>query len=229
MRISTRLLAATATALLVGAIVALSASVAYGADPPDIPITTVVRGEPGSVHVLETEAVDPGQDCKVTATGRNGESRHPNSDLLISSGKDSVVVPDVEHTSNFTTTAAGTLTTGDMLTVAIRLGADGKFSGGVTVSLDCTPPPPPTTTVTVPPPPPVVTTTTAPPTVTTLPPPPVTTTPPPACDPATDPACHHLPDTGPGKYVGAAAWTALGMIFAGTLIGLIVGQRRRRA
>jgi hypothetical protein len=111
----------------------------------EIPLDTVVRGEPGSVHQLTSVPVaagDVGRECTVAAEGINNESVHPNSDLLVRSGNSEVVIPDVERAPNVRTEASGTLVLGSEVSVAVRLGADGVFSGGgVVMTLDCPEPP----------------------------------------------------------------------------------------
>jgi hypothetical protein len=112
----------------------------------EIPVGTVVEGAPGTVHLLATVPVDGddvGRECGVVAQGVNNESVHPNSDLLVRSGGDEVVVPDVERAPNARTEATGTLTLGSEVSVFVQLGPDGVFSGGLVVTLDCLLPPPP--------------------------------------------------------------------------------------
>jgi hypothetical protein len=112
----------------------------------EIPVGTVVEGAPGTVHLLATvpvDADDVGRECGVVAQGVNNESVHPNSDLLVRSGGDEVVVPDVERAPNARTEATGTLTLASEVSVFVRLGPDGVFSGGLVVTLDCPLPPPP--------------------------------------------------------------------------------------
>ena len=107
--------------------------------------------EPGSVHLVNTTDVPAalvGGTCTVEATGANNESVHPNSDILIASGESATVIADVEReagASNIPGDSA--LTLGDSVTVSVRLGPDGLFSGGtLVVDFTCTPPPPPSTT-----------------------------------------------------------------------------------
>jgi len=123
---------------------------AFGADgstPPDfsmtIPATTVERGDPGTVHLLTTSNVPAdlvGQECSATAVAANNESVHPNSDLIVASGASQVVARDVEAAPGGSTTASGTVTLGTTVTVSVRLGPDGTFSGGGSVNFVCTPP-----------------------------------------------------------------------------------------
>jgi hypothetical protein len=135
---------------LLGVLLGLAGSAsAFGADeptPPDmsvtIPATTVVRGAPGTVHVLATKDVPAdlvGQQCSVTGVGANNESVHPETDLIVASGGSQVVVPDVEATPGGSTTASGTVTLGTTVTLSVQLGPDGAFSGGGSVNFVCTP------------------------------------------------------------------------------------------
>jgi hypothetical protein len=112
----------------------------------EIPIDTVARGAPGTVHVLTTTPVAPedvGRECAVAAEGTNNESVHPNTDLLVRSDTGEVVLADVERAPNVRTEATDTHTVGTEISVAVRLGPDGVFSGGLVVDLDCPPPLPP--------------------------------------------------------------------------------------
>jgi hypothetical protein len=112
-------------------------------DSIDIEIPdAVVRGAPGSVHVLRTVPVAPqaaGRVCAVAAQGINNDSVHPNSDLLVRSDASEVVIPDVERAPSVRTEATGPLTLGSQISVAVRLGPDEVFSGGLVVELDCAP------------------------------------------------------------------------------------------
>jgi LPXTG-motif cell wall-anchored protein len=117
----------------------------------EIPLDTVVRGEPGSEHLLATESIAPedaGRECRVAAEGVNNESIHPNTDLLVRSGGSEVVVPDVEREPDVRTEAAGTIVLGTDVSVFVRLGPDGVFSGGLVVTIECAPAPTTTTTTT---------------------------------------------------------------------------------
>ena len=136
---------------------------------PDITVDQRVpatgHAAPGSVHLVATENVDPelvGSTCDVNVNLANNQSTHPNSDLIISSGSSTVVALDVERDADaIIDTTPGTITLeADTVTVSVRLGPDGLFSGGFTISFACTPPPPPPTTA----PPTTVTPTTLTPT-----------------------------------------------------------------
>ncbi len=145
-----------------GATTALGADGASDVAPSlSFPLTTVVYGDPGTVHEVTSSDVPAaltGQECTVSVTADNNESVHPGSDLIVTSGSDEVTVPDVERTAGGTTTAGGPLTLGTTITVAVQLGADGVFSAGGTVDLVCVAPATVTTSssTTTPAPPPEV-------------------------------------------------------------------------
>ncbi len=191
---------------------------------PDIMVDQVVRGAPGSVHLVATEAVDPdevGSACDVVVTGGNNQSVHPDTDLLINSGTDQVIAPNVEADADGVIDTEGTLVLGDTIEVFVRLGADGVFSGGFTISISCQAPP-------------VTTTTAAPPTTASQ----VTTT---TTDSSTSVAVAGiseepgasggttsgtLPRTG-SSVPGAPLAIAIGAVVAG--VALLVGPGARRA
>jgi hypothetical protein len=105
-----------------------------------IPISTVVRDDPGTVHVLATQAVPAewqGTACTVSSTSENQSSVHPGSNLTITSGSDSVVLLDVEAVPGGTVTASGTLTLDADIVVSLQLGPDGVFSAGLIVTITC--------------------------------------------------------------------------------------------
>ena len=149
-----RLVAVVASAVVVAG---LGSAAGWAQEPPliEIPIDTVVEGAPGSEHQVATAAVAPedqGRECTVAAEGVNNESRHPDTDLLVRSGGGEVVAPDVEREPEAHTEASGTLVLGSEVTVFVRLGSDGIFSGGMVVTVECAPPATSTTTaVTTPP------------------------------------------------------------------------------
>jgi hypothetical protein len=119
---------------------------------PQVVLSETIRDAPGSVHLAATLTVDPalvGGTCEVEVIGENNQSVHPNSDVLIASGNE-VIAADVERAAGSVTTPAGTLELDDTITVRVRLGSDGVFSGGLlSVNFACTPPPPPPTTAPV--------------------------------------------------------------------------------
>lgn len=131
------ILAATAVLSLVSGSV-----VAEGAASINIPIDTIVRGDPGSQHLLATEPIAEefqGRSCKLTATSQNQGSVHPDNDLIVASDGNQVVLENVERTPGATTVADGNLTLGPNVTVTLELGPDGVFSAGINVNLDCQP------------------------------------------------------------------------------------------
>ena len=100
-----------------------------------IPPISVVNGEEGEVHLLWTEPVaadDVGKVCEIVLTRENNESVREGTDLIIESGTTSMVAENVEHDTapeSFT----GTLTLGPTITVSVRLGPEGAYSGGADV------------------------------------------------------------------------------------------------
>jgi hypothetical protein len=133
-------------AMLIGAMPALAATVDIS-----IPVDTIVRGPAGSEHVLavvEVPLESRAETCQATAVARNQDSQHPDSDLRISSGVNSVAILDVENTANGTVFGGGLITLSDTITVTLTLGPDRVFSGGLRVEIDCPPFNPPSTTTT---------------------------------------------------------------------------------
>jgi hypothetical protein len=125
----------------------LGSAPAWAQDPTviEIPLSTVVEGAPGSEHLLATAPVAPadvGRECSVVVEGVNNESVHPDTDVLVRSGTSEVVAPDVEREPNAVTEATGTLVLGSEVSVFVRLGPDGVFSGGLVVTAECVPAPP---------------------------------------------------------------------------------------
>jgi hypothetical protein len=126
--------------------------VAHAQEPPliTIPVDTAAYGAPGSEQSIAAQDVPgdlQGKTCMLKAEAKNNESVHPNSDLLVRSGGGEVTIPDVERASNIITDASGPLTLGKTVTVSVRFGPDlvyfggeahGVFSGGGTVTIDCT-------------------------------------------------------------------------------------------
>jgi hypothetical protein len=137
-----------------GGLLLLCTAPAAAQSLPDITVDQRVpatgRAAPGSVHLVGSDDVDPalvGGTCDVNVNLANNQSVHPNSDLLITSGSNTVVALDVERDADaiIDTTPGLLLLEDDTITVSVRLGPDGLFSGGFTISFACTPPPPPTT------------------------------------------------------------------------------------
>jgi hypothetical protein len=116
------------------------ASPASAVDDIVIPIDTIVRGDEGDVEVVATVAVDPelvGDTCSAELTDSNNESTHPNNDLIVTSGSWNETIPDVESEANSTQVVAGEIILGETVVVEVRLGPDGVFSGGLTLTFDC--------------------------------------------------------------------------------------------
>ncbi len=157
--------------LLVAALVALYLLVAateVRADTLDVPVDTVYRGDPGDLIHVATIPATPGVECTAVLEGRNNESVHPDSDILVAS----IVFADVEDGA-FSSAGLGFTATGP-IPVAVRLGGDGVFSAGFLLEVTCNPP---TTTTTAPEPSETTTTTDGP--TTSTPPATTTTSPPP--------------------------------------------------
>lgn len=155
---------------LAASIVLVGASVAYGQETTpqgmtvEIPIETTLRGDPGELFAVGEAPAAVGVQCVAELEGRNNESVHPDSDILV----EPITFTDVE---NGTFQAAGlTFISDGTNQVFVRLGADGVFSAGFLLEVTCNPPNETTTTV------PGVTTTTVS-TSTTPPTTAVTTTP----------------------------------------------------
>jgi hypothetical protein len=153
-RTTTRIRTLAAATIGVAGVMAVSAGV-VGAQESSEDVTlsysldTVVFAPEGTVQELvSTDIADDlvGQECMVTLTSENNESVHPDNDLIITSGTDEVVVPDVEAESFEILTADETLVLGPTLTVSVRLGPDGVLSEGGLLELACVEPDVVTTT-----------------------------------------------------------------------------------
>lgn len=102
----------------------------------EIPLDTIVRGDPGSEHLLGSAEVPAdlrGETCPVAAIAENQSSVHPGNDLLVATDGDSIVLENVERAPGVTTVAEDQLTFGSTLTVTLILGEDGVFSAGMVV------------------------------------------------------------------------------------------------
>ncbi len=157
----------------------IAAAVLYGpavwAQDVELPIDTIIKNTPGSVHHIATIVSTAGKECVAELTFENDPHEEPSIHL----GNDILVGPvtftDVE---NGMFQAAGlTFTTTGPIDVAVRLGEDGVFSGGFTLEVTCNPPNTTTTvsatSTTTSSAAPSTTTSTPPVTPTTLSPPPV--------------------------------------------------------
>lgn len=122
-------------------------TVALGATTIVVPINSEFEGDNDSVHqfgeALVVEASLVGAQCTAFVDTENQESVHPDSDIIVESGGTQVVVPDVERDSFLVIHGEGILTLGDTVTVSVRLGEDGEFSGGLTLTINCDLPPVP--------------------------------------------------------------------------------------
>lgn len=116
----------------------------------EIPLDTIVRGDPGSEHLLGSAEVPAdlrGETCPVAAIAENQSSVHPGNDLLVATDGDSIVLENVERAPGVTTVAEDQLTFGSTLTVTLILGEDGVFSAGMVVKFCDVPVTTTTTTV----------------------------------------------------------------------------------
>jgi hypothetical protein len=134
-------------AVLVAMAFVSSPAGAQGETVLQIPVDTIVRGDPGSEHLLAEGPIAPGdvgKECGVVVEGINNESPHPDTNLIVRSGGGEVVASDVEREPNAITEASGTLVLGSEVSVFVELGPDGVFSGGLVVTIECgeVPPPP---------------------------------------------------------------------------------------
>lgn len=221
LRFLTETLIVAALLLLAAVVIASPANAQEQTTVASVALTSRIpetgRTAPDSVHVVSTTAVaaaDVNGTCDVNVTGANNESVHPNSDIIVTSAN-TVTVHDVEREAGASNLPAdGTLQLGDTVTVSVRLGEDGVFSGGtLVVDFACTSPPPPTTTTTVAP------TTTTTPTATTVPP---------KCvdNPATENDECNLPRT--GGIPRGPALIAFGALVLGTFLASVHRTRSAR-
>ena len=101
-----------------------------------IPLDTVVRGDPGSVHVLAEVAAPVGKvGMRCSVQSANNRSVHPDTNLVVSSGMSTVTLFDVERERHGTTDGDASLTMANAVRVEVQLGGDGVFSGGLSVGL----------------------------------------------------------------------------------------------
>lgn len=110
--------------------------------PITLPVTTWGQGQPGSEKIMSTTDV-PNGEYKVHIKSMNQESVHPGTDMIVRSGNDQVEVKDVESEAFKEATADGTLDVQDgKVSLVVRIGEDGGFSGGMKVTLTKVTPPP---------------------------------------------------------------------------------------
>lgn len=140
----------TGTAVALGSLLVM-APTALAEPEIVIPIDRIVTGGLGSTVVIgeaEVEQEFRNTECIATAVVRNGESTHPNNDLIISSNGNTVVIPDIEGEAFDTSEYKLPIVLGNTVTVSIRFGSDEFFSGGIDVEFDCTQNIPDSTTAT---------------------------------------------------------------------------------
>ncbi len=123
--------------IFLGALLLFVAAAAWAQDV-DLPIDTIIKDAPGSIHHIAVIPAEPGIVCTAELTFGNNPaeepSTHPNNDILVGP----VTFTDVE---NGMFKAAGLpFTTTGPIDVAVRLGGDGVFSGGFTLEVTCNPP-----------------------------------------------------------------------------------------
>jgi hypothetical protein len=219
-------LASTCLTLIVAGPAALAQSLELA-----IPINTVAHAS----GVLATEPVPAalqGATCQVSATAQNQSSVHPNSNLIVTSGSDSITLLDVEREPGAVTTTDESLTLGSDITVTLEIGPDGIFSGGMTLLASCQPSSP-TPTETETPTPTVTPTETPSPTPSESPSGTVTHTSTPTDGPPTvEPSTVTPPGTGGLAFTGPGAmWSLLlgSVALLVTGFGLLrAGYKRRR-
>ena len=139
----------------------------------------IVSGGEGEIRLLGEVTVAPelvGATCTGRAETANQDSVHPNNDMIITTGTTQAEIPDFESAPFKVTPLTGTVVLGPTVRFEVRLGPTFVSSGGVVVTLDCTPVGPPTTP--------------APP---TTPPPDPPTTPAPVAPPTHDRAVRQVP------------------------------------
>lgn len=132
--------------------VGLSAG-AIGAADNALPVSwsydTGAFGDPGTQLVLGSASVPAGEaglSCDVVIDIGNNESIHPDSDVTVSTGSDSVVFPNTEGQRGDPGPVTEKMVLGDTITVTLTFGADGVFSGSGSVDLGaCVSPEPPVT------------------------------------------------------------------------------------
>ncbi len=202
----------------------IAAAVLYGpavwAQDVEIPIDTILRGDPGDIIPIASIPADAGVECVVVLTFTNpGEepSIHPGNDILVGP----LTFTNVEG-GLFAAVGHWHLTTTGPIDVAVRLGVDGVFSAGFTLEITCNPP---TTTTTTTPSTPSTTTSPGPVTTTT----PTVTVPPVTPTTLSPPPVGPVPAGGGGCADGACdgfslslwqTWLGIGVLWA-LLAGLI--------
>jgi len=117
------------------------ASPALAAEPTlSFPTEDTAGGPVGSTLTLRTADVEDqfvGIECDASVEILNQGSSHPNNDLIITSGGNSVEVADIEGETFSDEIFVLPIVLGETVSVAIRFGGDGFFSGGFIIDFDC--------------------------------------------------------------------------------------------
>jgi hypothetical protein len=159
-------------AALVAAFLVAVPALADEAVSVDIPINTVLHGDPGELIEVAVVQTGPGLECTGGVDPTNNRSEREDTDVVFVSGDAGGSVNGVES-PNFVGGDIFFVSEGTT-TIFVRLGIEGVFSAGFIAMLDCHEPEEPTTTTTtivedttttthVDPPPTTITTITAPP------------------------------------------------------------------
>ncbi len=156
----------------IAAVLALAVMVLFVPDPASAQGRTLTYNQ--AIHseagvVIELGRI-PAQDdssgarCPWQLTAKNQHSVHTGNDILIRSAETSLTVAGVEDVADGVTNTSGSADLSGEVVVSVRLGADGKFSAKVELTVgSCVPEATTTTTE-----PATTTTTEAPTTITTL-------------------------------------------------------------
>jgi|GEM_PF-2088420 len=101
----------------------------------NIPVDSWDTGKKGQEKVLAIKDIENGE-YELTVVSKNQESVHPNTDMIVRSGDDQVEVKDVESEAFKSGKAEGTLEIKNgKVTLLVRIGKDGVYSGGMDVCL----------------------------------------------------------------------------------------------
>lgn len=149
--------------ILVGVLFGIDAARADDVPLIVVDVTAEFHGPEGSLHEASPPvAVPAGSVCDASAVYVNQSSTHPNTDIVLRSVPDELVIDDVELVAGVRSESrGGPLVSNGLVEVLVRLGPDEVSSGGFEVTLECSEPPTSTTSTTEPPPGATTTTTTA--------------------------------------------------------------------
>lgn len=156
--------------------------------------TTVIYGDPGSVHNVGRQQVAAdlvGKPCDLRVKTQNNSSIHPGTVAIVTTGSSRTVVPGIEDSSEAAVLTTTRVELGRDIVIDVQLGKDGSTSLGFTAGFECSPDsllPPVLPARQLAPPITEATTTTAPP----------TSTPPPSVLPAQQ-TRPDLPQAAPAK------------------------------